>query len=250
MLLSGVFGKRNLAGVEAEILFPDEIYAKTETPLRIRVRNRGKWMPAFLITVEACGKECFFPFIRAGSSASGSIAPSFERRGAVTVDGITVSSNYPFNFFMRFRWLRTAATVIVYPKPVPCALAALHDSGAMFKGEKELNRPGYDSDIISIRDYVAGDHPRYISWKSTAKTGKLKVKELSEIERTQVTIDFDAMEKGDIEAALSRTAFVVINLIRARIPVGMKIRGDVVKPGLSAAHKKEILTRLALYAPS
>lgn len=140
--------------------------------------------------------------------------------------------------------------VTVYPKPLRCDLTPFQDRGNAFKGEKELNKPGYDSDIISIRDYVHGDAPKYINWKSTAKTGSLKVKELSAIERRQVTIDFDHMDKGDLERVLSCTAFVVISLLRFKIPVGLRIGGEVLKPGLSAAHRRNVLMRLALYGKS
>ncbi|MCE5335182.1 MAG: DUF58 domain-containing protein [Desulfobacteraceae bacterium] len=250
MLLSGIFGKRNLFNADAELLFPEEFFARTEALAEIRVRNRGKRMPLFLITVEASGGKCFFPFIGAGSSATGKIALTFERRGTAEISGLTVSSNYPFNFFERFRHIGKKARVIVYPKPLPCSLSALRDSGDKLRGEKDLNRPGYDSDILSIRDYVAGDHPRYINWKATAKTGKLKVKELSAIERTRVTIDFDGMEKGSLETVLSCTAYAVINYIRSRVPVGIKIQGETLEPDISASHKREILTRLALYGQS
>lgn len=207
-------------------------------------------MPTFLICVRVCGGEAFFPFIAADSAASRILPVKFEKRGIAQVDEIIISSNFPFDFFRRYRKIRKEAVITVYPKPLRCDLAPFQEFGNQFKGEKELTKPGYDSDMLSIRDYVHGDPPKYISWKATAKTGSLKVRELSAVERRQVTIDFDHMEKGDLERALSCTAFIVISLLRLKIPVGLQIGGEVVKPGLSEAHRRNILMRLALYGKS
>jgi uncharacterized protein (DUF58 family) len=250
LLISGIFGNRNLYGVDAELIFPEDVFAQTETLAEVRIRNRRKWLPVFLIAVRVCDTEAFFPYIEADSAASRILPLRFDKRGIAKVNEIGLSSYFPFDFFRRYRRLRKETAVTVYPKPLRCDLAAFQERGNMFKGEKELNKPGYDSDIISIRDYVQGDPPKYINWKSTAKTGSLKVKELSAIECRQVTIDFDHVEKGDLERALSCTVFIVISLLRVKTPVGLRIGGEVLKPGLSTAHKRNVLMRLALYGKS
>ncbi len=250
MLVSGIFGRRNIYGIEIEVLFPQEVYARTETPVEIKVRNRRKHTPAFLVSVEAGGKKCFFAYIAPDTAESGTIVLRFDKRGEVSVPAARISSNYPFNFFDRFRTSQKSSSLTVYPRPVRCSLDAFREKGSKLKGERELNKPGYESDILSIRDYAHGDPPKYISWKSTAKTGSLKVKELSAIDRLQVTIDFDGMDKRDLERALSCTTFAVITLLRSGIPVGLRIRGEALRPDLSASHRREILTRLAVYGQS
>jgi uncharacterized protein (DUF58 family) len=204
-------------------------------------------MPTFLITARVGEGEAFFPYIAADSTVSRILPLRFDKRGITKAGEIVVSSNFPFDFFRRYRRIRKEVVITVYPKPLRCDLTPFQERGDRFKGEKELNKPGYDSDIISIRDYVHGDPLKYISWKSTAKTGSLKVKELSTIERRQVTIDFDIFEKGDLERALSCTAFVVISLLHLKIPVGLRIGGEVLAPGLSTVHRRNVLVRLALY---
>lgn len=247
LLVSGIFGKRNIYGLDAEVFFPDEVFSHTEALAEVRVRNLRKRMPAFLITIEIEGGGCFFPFIAANSTESGFTPVVFQKRGAAELDSAVVSSNFPFNFFKRFRTLKKKWPVTVYPRPVQCALSAFRDGGSKHRGEKELNKPGYEADILSIRDYVPGDPLKYISWKSTAKTGRLKVKELSAIERQQVTIDFDAMEKGDVERALSCATHAVLGFMRMGVPVGLRMGGETLNPGLSIAHRRLLLTRLALY---
>ncbi|MEM5787929.1 MAG: DUF58 domain-containing protein [Syntrophobacteraceae bacterium] len=229
------------------MLFPGEVYARTETLVQIQVRNRRKWMPSFLVTAEVLGGECFFLYIAPNSTVTGYLPLLFEKRGEARIGEVVFSSNFPFNFFTRYRRIRKDLRLTVYPKPLPCALSAFHDSGTMLRGEKELNRLGHDSDILSIRNYVPGDPPKYISWKSTAKTGELKTKELSAVEGRQVTIDLDGMDKSDLERALSCMTYAMLGFMRSGVPVGLRIGGEAFKPGLSETHRKTMLTRLALY---
>lgn len=232
------------------MIFSEDVFAQTPTLAQVRVRNRRKWLPVFLIGVRVGEAESFFPFVAADSAQSRMLPLVFDKRGIGKVDRITLFSNFPFDFFRRYRRIRKDIAITVYPKPIRCDLGSFRERGNRFKGEKELNKPGYDGDMISIRDYVQGDPPKYINWKSTAKTGSLKVRELSAIERRHVTIDFDRMDRRDLERALSCTAFIVISLLRMKIPVGMHIGGEKLKPGLSSAHKRNILMRLALYGES
>ena len=159
MLVSGIFGKRNIYCIDAELVLPEEVFARKETLAEIRVRNRGRWIPAFLITIEACGTEYFFPYVPARQAVSGTVPVIFEERGVAEVGGMVVSSNFPFNFFTRWRGIRKDTGITVYPGPERCNLSHICETGARHKGEKDLNRPGYDSDILCIRDYVQGDPP-------------------------------------------------------------------------------------------
>jgi uncharacterized protein (DUF58 family) len=250
MLVSGIFGRRNIYQPEVAITFPEEVFAQTDSFASVTVENRRRWVPHFLLTISAGGGSAFFPFVGVGSAESRHIPVQFDKRGRHRLDGVTVSSSFPFNFFTRFRQVRSSFHLIVYPRPVRCDLAQVLGGRTPARGEEPLNKPGYDSDILSIRNYVSGDPPKYICWKSTAKTGALKTKELSAIAQRQVLIDFDRLEKPDVERALSSVTYVILNLLRSKIPVGLTIEGEVLCPGLSPVHKKNLLTRLALYGQS
>jgi len=88
---------------------------------------------------------------------------------------------------------------------------------------------------------------KYISWKATAKTGRLKTKEFSAIESPNVSIDFDGLEKQDLEQTISCVTYMVVKLIHLGTAVGLVIDGGTYKPECSSAHKAVLLTRLALY---
>lgn len=247
MLVSGFFGRANIRGIEAQLEFPEETFAGIDTPVMVKLANRRKRMPAFLIGIELYGREVFFPFAEPMSSTGRHITMRFDRRGLHRVGTHTVTSTFPFNFFTRYRRVSSEKALVVYPKPVRCGVPGIYDFRSRTLGDRPSDASGYDSDLISIRDYVPGDHPRYISWKSTAKTGVLMTKELSTIELRHLIIDFDQLPKKDLEHTISCVAYTVLRMIRSGTPVGMTIGGRTYPPDNSSAQKTLLLTRLALY---
>lgn len=247
MLVSGIFGRRNLLRLNIQLDIPPEVFAGTDTPIGIRLVNQKKFMPAFLIRVLIEGHQTVFPFIDAGSEQKHYCRMQFSNRGEYLIKDLYISSVFPFNFFSRYRKIKRTLRLIVLPKPQKCEALHVRDRQTWQRGETATLNLGYDSDIVSIRDYTPGDPLKYISWKSTAKTGVLKTKELSAIQLQPVMIDFDNMEKKDLEHAISCITFLIVKFIRSNIPVGMVIDGESFKPAASTAHKLNLLRKLALY---
>jgi len=227
--------------------YPEEVFADTANPIIARIHNRRKFAPTFLVRISCGDQEPLFPLIGSGASVNHCFMFFPPRRGRHRVGDIRISSVFPFNLFTRYKTLAASAEVVVFPKPQKCQLTHLSNRQIRSRGETSSNLAGFDSDLISIRNYVAGDPPKYISWKSTAKTGQLKTKELSSIELQNVIIDFDRMDKGNLEYAISCVTFTVLKLLRSRTPVGLAIDGEMIGPDISGAHKVKILTKLALY---
>jgi len=247
MLISGIFGRRNLDELSVELEIPQEIFAQTDTLIGIRLANKRKFMPAFLISVLVADRWTLFPFIDSASEEKQFCRLRFVRRGQHLITGVCISSVFPFNFFSRYRKIEQNLKLVVLPRPERCETMRLHDRQTRLKGEASALSLGYDADIVSIRDYVLGDPLKYISWKSTAKTGVLKTKELSSLELQQVMIDFDKMEGRDMEHKISCVTYLILKFIRSNIPVGLVIDGEKLSPAVSASHKTRLLRKLALY---
>jgi uncharacterized protein (DUF58 family) len=247
MLISGIFGRKNLRGLEVSLEFPEEIYADSLVPVGIKLANKRRFMPAFLIRIIIAEQEVLFAIVDAGSSAMLYVNMVFKGRGRHTITDILVASVFPFNFFTRYRRIPRNQDLIIFPRLQRCHLTHLLASQTRWKGDASSDIRGYDSDIISIRDYVYGDPMKYISWKATAKTGQVKTKELSAIESQNIMIDFNTLEKHDLEQTISCVTYMVVKSIQAGTRVGLMIEGDAYKPDSSIGHKLLLLTRLALY---
>jgi uncharacterized protein (DUF58 family) len=226
MLVSGLFGRNNLRNLDVEVVFPEEVFAGTEAMLAIRLSAERRWWPAFLVTVALGENELLFPFLRARLQEVKHLPVLFARRGVFSVSGVRI---------------------VVFPKPRRCDPWVLSGDLERRSGEVIVDRMGYDLDILSIRDYVPGDPMKYINWKSTAKTGSLKTKELAAIEERPVILDMDRPRVEDLEWSLSCATYWVLRLTRSRVPVGLVMGGETIRPGVSRAHRRSILERLAGY---
>ena len=247
MLVSGIFGRKNLRGIEVALEFPEERFAGAMVPVGVKLINRRRFMPAFLTRVLIGTEEVLFPIVSPGSSSLLYLNMVFEKRGKHTLSEITIASVFPFNFFTRYRRFPRNLELIVFPRLHPCSLQSVLANQTRWRGEASSDHSGNDSDLLSIRDYVFGDALKYISWKATAKTGRLKTKELSTTESPNIMIDFGRLNEPNVEQALSCTAFLIVKAMHAGSAVGLTIDGETYEPGTSSAHKTLLLTRLALY---
>jgi uncharacterized protein (DUF58 family) len=249
MLISGVFGRNNLRGLDVRLIFPEEVYAGTETLIGVKLICGRRLMPAFIVTVSMGENEALFPLVGARSEEMKQVPVIFAKRGHVSISQIRLGSPFPFNFFTRYRTLTKSFGLVVFPNPRRCDWWASAGDMKRKPGEVSADRMGYDSDILSIRDYVPGDALKYISWKSTAKTGSLKTRELAAIEERQVILDVDGWQGENVEWVVSCATYWVLKLMRSRVPVGLMVDGETMPPNVSRAHRISMLKRLAVYDP-
>ena len=247
MGISGFFGKSNLSGINVEVEFPPEIYAKTDFPLKVTLKNKRRFLPVFLMRLRIGEITLFFPFVDLKSESTQHVTTIFSRRGAYRIENIYVSSVFPFNFFTRYRVLKNVFSFVVFPELRKCELLSMYAQEKRLKGEGITDKIGYESDMISIREYMHGDPLKYINWKATAKTGRLKTKELSSPAHQPIIIDFDRVAIKEIEEKLSCVAYSLLQAIKRSTPVGLRMNGKLYEPDVSQLHKISMLKELALY---
>jgi uncharacterized protein (DUF58 family) len=255
MGISGFFGRRNIMRLRITVEVPDEIFAETVMPVKVVLSNEKRFVPSFLIRVKVDNSETLFPLINKAARASGIAHIAFPERGRHQIDTIYISSVFPFNFFIRFRRLDAIVDVIVFPVAMKCSLQSLFAGENRSRGDRTFDKSGFEAEILSIRNYRYGDPQKYIHWKASARTGKLKTKELSSLSQRPLIIDFDKVVIGDLERRISCITYVIIKSYRLNIPVGIKISGKVFKPfaensidtGEARLGKIAMLRELALY---
>jgi uncharacterized protein (DUF58 family) len=246
MGISGFFGKRNLSKIDVAAELPEEIYANKGFPLRIRLQNNKGFLPVFLMRVNICGSEVLIPFADKKGDSIRHANISFEQRGRHEIKDVHICSVFPFNFFIRCRRLDNPVSFVVFPEPRKSELPGFFERERMIKGERLVDKAGYEADILSIREYMHGDPFKYINWKATAKTGELKTKELSSSAHRPVMIDFDAIEIKNREEKISSVTYIILQFLKKNIPVGLKIGERIFNPEVSNSHKISMLTELAL----
>lgn len=245
MLLAGIFGKKNISDLDLEIIFPEEIYAKKETFIKLKIINKKKYFPAFLIRViiEDYKISLLSIYFEKEKTFTFSILP--EERGFKYLKEIYLASVFPFNFFVRSKKLNKEFPYLVFPEPKKCNLFTYF--GKKSKGEKDSEKIGSEGDLLSIKDYIEGTPIKYIHWKATAKTDKLKIKQLSDFSTQPFIIDLTKLNILNKEDKLSCATYLILEAIKKGIPVGLKTETKFYQPNLSHKHKLVLLTELALY---
>jgi uncharacterized protein (DUF58 family) len=99
------------------------------------------------------------------------------RRGRYRLGPLTLISGDPFGLFTRRQRLRATSNIVVYPLTVDLPrFGAL--TGELIGGGAHHRRTHYvTTNVCGVRDYYPGDSYNRIHWPSTARTGRLIVKE-------------------------------------------------------------------------
>ncbi len=247
MIISGIFGKSNISKIDIEVEFPHEIYANRPFPLKVRIVNKRKLLSGFLFRLYLEGEEALFPYVSVRSGAVEFVTFTIGSRGLHTIDDIHVCSVFPFNFFVRCIKIRKSFDVIVFPEPLVCDIYEEFKEDVKKAGESSHDRTGYHPEMLSIRDYIHGDPLKYINWKATAKTDKLKTKELSSAAVRPVVIDLDETGIRGIEERVSCVTHLVLQLYKRGVPFGLKIGKNIIPPQSTVSQRQRVLKELALY---
>jgi hypothetical protein len=115
-----------------------------------------------------------------------------------------------------------AVEVIVIPRVYSVSVASLLGT----EGEQRASIMSGDTDVSTLREYVVGDEPRHIHWRSSAKTGSLMVKQHVEARRPGVHVALDVSagsyaSAADFEQAVDIAASVAISAALTGIAVDL-----------------------------
>ncbi len=115
-------------------------------------------------------------------------------RGKFRLGPITLASSDPFGIFRVERQIDITNEVLVYPQTVP--LPGFSLPSAELPGGQNVKTRTYHvtPNVSSLRDYQPGDSLNRIHWRSTARTGKLMVKEFELDPTAEVYIVLDMHE--------------------------------------------------------
>lgn len=245
MAVSGILGRGNITGLEVTVEPPDEIYDGLSTLVRVRLENRRRLLPAFLIRVSVLDGAALFPFVDRGASATVMIPTVFRGRGIRRVGRGRVCSNFPINFFIRCRPVAGNRHFAVFPAPVGSRALS---GGARNDRRGEFPAPpkGVEGDIRGIGDY-RGEPMKLIHWKLSARHDILKVRELSTVAREPVVVEPEGLPGRDLEERLRYASFLLNAYQRENRSVGLKLGGRLIPPAPGRAHKLRLLTELAAY---
>lgn len=244
---SGLFGKRNITGIEVTLGFPREVYAGRPFALAVHLKNRKSFLPLFLGRVLVGDRRVLFPFVDRKGDRTLHVPFLFATRGLHTVQFVYLESPFPFSFFVRTAKIAVSQSIIAFPEPKDYRPEQIWSEGKGSAGTHSGRGPSETFDLASIRAYAAGDPFKHVNWKATAKSGELKTNLFDTTAGRPAFIDFDRLDIQNIEARLSAVTFTILDLFGKKIPVGLRIGDRAFPPALSDSHRLMMMKELALY---
>lgn len=257
LVTSGVVSRHNLRRLELIVEPPGEIFARSPFALRVRVANPGRrFTRRFLVLrIARRGRPLLVPRLPPSGVSAGLLELMIERRGRHRLGWLHFSSHFPFGLFRKGMRYPVDVELLVYPELYEAAGVDAEPSGEA--GWSPAARPGQGQELHSLRDFRAGDDPRRVHWKQTARTGRriVTVRESEEDRRLSIVLDNGIGETPNeaarerFEHLVSEAATAAVDHLEQGYEVELVTRDGVVPFGRGARQRLQVLETLALIAP-
>ncbi|NES96847.1 MAG: DUF58 domain-containing protein [Desertifilum sp. SIO1I2] len=128
-----------------------------------------------------------------------------ERRGIYRWETVQLRTGAPLGLFYCRRSRLCKATAIVYPTVLPLSTCPIldrlgQDQAVRYKSDRQGFQSATEGITRGLRPYRVGDPTRLIHWRSSARYGDLRVRELEVISAGQeVAIALDSAAKWDLD---------------------------------------------------
>lgn len=158
------------------------------------------------------------PLLRPGHAIDQPLEIPGLRRGIVTVGPATTVRSDPVGLLRREHAFADVHELFVHPRTVTLPSTS---AGLIRDLEGSPTRRLVDSDMSfhAIREYAPGDSRRHIHWKSTAKTGRLMVRQYEESRRSRMAIVLgvaqgEYLDDDEFELAVSCAASLGLRAVQ------------------------------------
>ena len=234
-------------------LAKDRVVAGSEVTGSLDIVNRSKGvaLPGVVdIPVGSGLVEVHVPLLRGGADHREQLTINAYRRGVIRVGPMMIGRGDPVGILRREHAWPGVQQIFVHPVTVPIPSTS---AGLVRDLEGAPTSDIVDSDLSfhAIRPYANGDSRRNVHWKSTAKTGKLMVRQYEETRHSRIAIVLDLGVGGfssddEFEMAVSAAASLGVQGVRDGRDVLVAASADV--PEFSRDHVRSIQTLSTLTA--
>jgi uncharacterized protein (DUF58 family) len=183
------------------------------------------------------------PLVLRDGSGQATLPLPTRRRGWLEVPRLRISTTWPLGLARAWSYVWPETPMLVYPAPEATAPPLPEGSGD--PASHRLHHAG--DDVHHLRNYRAGDAPRTIAWKPSARRGALLVREYEQPAGVDLVLDWQGLAGLPGEARITRLARWVEEAerdgrrYRLRLPTQPPIG-----PDRGPAHRHACLRALAL----
>ena len=212
-----------------ERCLPARVLSGEAFDVRVRITNDSRWRPAFglgfrdALQIDSSGEVTCGPnlaLLAPGAAAEAVYEKRIHRRGVYNVSNALVATRFPLGVFERRVLLATPTRIVVLP-----AIGRLQRSARLQLARRESDhvrsRAPHEGveEFHALREYRAGDNPRLIHWRTTARTGTLVRRVMHDRtgEDSVVVLDTcmgNEAESRHLESAVSCAATLLVHAQR------------------------------------
>ncbi|MFC7456580.1 DUF58 domain-containing protein [Brachybacterium sp. GCM10030267] len=170
------------------------------------------------LAVGSATAQFMVPRLAADAAHEELFAVPTKRRAVLVVGPVRSVRDDPLSLMRRqVTWARSQE-LYVHPRTVRLDKAA---SGFLrdLEGTPSSDLSSSDIAFHALRDYAPGDDRRHVHWRTTARTGKLMVRQFEETRRSHVAVALDNLAEhyateGEFELAVSAAASISAQTLR------------------------------------
>lgn len=181
---SGLMSVINYRALSWELSVPSRMRVGEPGLVRVHLSNGKRWLPSMALwgvfEAECSGLEARVPMrgrLHGGVTTEVDWLLTPRRRGRERVWVHGWGSRFPFGFLEKQWGDSLGHEVTVWPGRMDYRIWRQGSGLRRSEGGRRARR-GDGVDLRGVREYVAGDAPRRVHWKASARQGKLLVKEL------------------------------------------------------------------------
>jgi len=200
-----------------------------------------------------------FPYTHADQSRKGVYRGRLVERGRYRFGPLRVSTRFPFGLFSRTITLGKPETLIVLPRLGRLTSAWATRRQEAFAGiDRRRRQPGAEGDFYGVREWRSGDGQRLVHWRSSARLGRLVVRQFERPRSRDVAIVLDLWQPEphspehaeSVDLAVSFAATALADLCRkggSNIYLGIRNSGlECIGGPASPATQQRLMEQLAL----
>lgn len=264
LLVSYVISKLVLRRIAIERVLPEHAVVGRPCVFTYEIINNKRFWPSLSVTVAELDAADAFTrqpqaYLLHAAAKMTAVIPcevTPRRRGLHHFERYQISTSFPFGFIKRADLRKQRDSILIYP-----ALAEVHprvlstarsaeNTGAMMRP-----RRGGTDEFYGVKEHRAGENPRWIYWRRSARTGTLVAKEMTHVSPPRLMIVLDTFlpdnQSSTIESterAIAIAASLASHALESGLPVGLLVWSDErveIAPNRGKRQRRDLLTILA-----
>ena len=244
LVTSTVHAHRNLSGLKIVSLDAKPVFAGSEAQFRCALDGTGVRRASITLGVDSNPRQSLS--VSGKRTERVALSAKTIERGLYRPEAVTISTTYPFAFFVAWSYVYPEASCVVYPRPSKSTMLAQSAAGDSESSKRAVNLIG-SQDFQGLRSYQPGDSPKQIYWKGFTKTGQLHTKVYQAAQSTSLLFDFDSLAGCEVEERLSILCNAVMKAAQSNLTYALQLPTKSIPAGRGEKHRRRCLEALALF---